>query len=96
MNYDHRTQAELTDECIARGGTNITPRRVRRIIEELIKQNYPIVSTPKGGYFYQEKEEEGLQCYRRLRKQGIRIMLRARNVLRNSRQGQQKLFDINI
>ena len=74
---------------------HMTPRRVRRVIESLIKEGYPIISTPKGGYCYGGKDLEALQCYRRLRRQGIRILLRARNVLRNNRIGQQRLlFDI--
>lgn len=82
----------ITNQYIRLNGGNISCREVRRIIRELIEEGYPIVSTPEGGYFNQEKEEEGLECYRRLRRQGIRILLRARNVLRNSRTNQQELF----
>jgi hypothetical protein len=89
-----RTQYEITNEAIARGGVNITERQVRLILRELIANGHPILSSPLGGYYWQEKEEEGLRSYRRLRRQGIRILLRARNVLRNSRQDQQRLFDV--
>ena len=76
---------------------HITPRRVRRIIEELIEEGYPIISTPiyPGGYCWGGKEGEALECYKRLRRKGIKILLRARRILRNSRIGQQRLlFDI--
>jgi hypothetical protein len=73
----------------------VSCRQVRRIIEDLIEQGYPIVSTPSngGGYFWQDKPEEGLECYRRIRRQGIRLLLKARNILRNSRLNQMKMFD---
>lgn len=73
---------------------HITPRRVRRIIEELIEEGYPVISTPRepGGYCWKGANGEAIECYKRLRKKGIRILLRARNVLRNSRRGQQELF----
>jgi len=41
-----RTQAEITDECIARGGSNICERETRKILRELIDEGAPIISTP--------------------------------------------------
>ena len=78
-----RTQAEITDECIARGGVNITERQTRIILRELIDNGYPILSTPSGGYYWYETEEERKSCYKRLRHKGISILLRARNINRN-------------
>lgn len=78
-----RTQAEITDECIARGGINICDRETRRILRELIDDGYPILSTPNGGYFWYNTEEERLSCYKRLRRKGISILVRARNINRN-------------
>ena len=88
-------QHEIADEFTEIRNEHITPRRVRRIIEGLIEQGEPIISTPvdPGGYCWQGKEGEALECYRRLRKKGIRILLRARNVLRNSRRGQLEMFE---
>lgn len=78
-----RTQAQLTDECIARGGVNICERETRRILRELIDDGYPILSTPNGGYFWYNIEEERKSCYHRLRHKGISILLRARRVNKN-------------
>ena len=78
-----RTQAQITDECIARGGVNITERQTRIILRELIDEGYPILSTPAGGYYWYETEAERLECYKRLRHKGISILLRARNINRN-------------
>ena len=77
------TQAEITDECITRGGVNITERQTRVILRELIDEGYPILSTPAGGYYWYDTEEERLSCYKRLRHKGISILLRARNINRN-------------
>ena len=87
-------QYEIAERYAMRRNENITPRRVRIIIEELIKTGFPIISNPHspGGYCYGGKDGEALQCYCRLRRQGIRILLRARNVLRNSRRGQLDIF----
>ena len=92
------TQYDIADEYIIRQGIGITPRRVRRIIEKLVKDGYPIISSPggvegNGGYCWYGKDGEALRCYKRLRSKGIKILLRARYILRNSRQEQQKLFD---
>ena len=88
-------QYKIAERYTMRRNEGIAPRRVRRIIEELIKDGYPIISNPNrpGGYCWGGKDTEALQCYRRLRRQGIRIMLRARNVLRNSRRRQLDIFE---
>ena len=78
-----RTQAEITDECIARGGINITERQTRIILRELIDNGAPIISTPAGGYYWYDTEEERLSCYKRLRHKGISILVRARRMNRN-------------
>jgi len=80
---NRRTQYQITDECIARGGINITERQTRIILRELIDEGYPILSTPAGGYYWYETESERLECYKRLRHKGISILLRARNINRN-------------
>jgi len=90
------SQHEIVNEFILRRNENITPRRVRRIIEELIEQGEPIISTPHspGGYSYGGAEGEAIQCYKRLRRKGIRVLLRARRILRNerNRRGQLEMF----
>jgi len=86
-------QYKIAERYTMRRNEGIAPRRVRMIIEELIKEGYPIISTPKGGYCYGGENGEALECYKRLRRQGIQIMLRARNVLRNSRRGQLSLLE---
>jgi len=78
-----RTQYQITDECIARGGVNITERQTRIILRELIDDGAPIISTPAGGYHWYETEAERKACYKRLRHKGISILLRARNINRN-------------
>ena len=78
-----RTQAQITDECIARSGVNISERQTRIILRELIDEGYPILSTPAGGYHWYETEAERIECYKRLRHKGISILLRARNINRN-------------
>ena len=78
-----RTQQQITDECLAMGGTNITERTTRVILRELIDNGAPIISTPRGGYYWYENEAERLECYRELRHKGISILLRARNMNRN-------------
>ena len=78
-----RTQAEITDECIARGDTSISERMTRRILRELIDNGAPIISTPKGGYHWYSCEAERIECYKRLRHKGISILVRARRMNRN-------------
>ena len=93
---DTINQHEIAERYMIIRNEHITPRRVRRIIEGLIEQGEPIISTPHqpGGYCYCGGENEAIQCYRRLRRKGIRILLRARRILRNerNRKGQQSLF----
>ncbi len=89
-------QHEIVDEFMETREEYITPRRVRRVIEELIKNGEPIISTPHtpGGYCYKGGTGEAIECVNRLRRKGVKILLRARRILRNSRRGQQELFDI--
>jgi len=90
-------QHDIAAEFMGIREGHMTPRRVRRIIESLIEEGYPIISTPiePGGYCWGGREGEALECYKRLRRKGIKILIRARRILRNSRIGQQRLlFDI--
>ena len=80
---NRRTQYQITEECIARGGTNINERMTRRILRELIDNGAPIVSTPKGGYHWYNTEAERIECYERLRHKGVSILVRARRMNRN-------------
>jgi len=94
---DTINQHDIAAEFMEMRKEHITPRRVRRIIEELIEEGYPIISTPHnpGGYCWGGKEGEALECYKRLRRKGIKILVRARRILRNNKIGQQRLlFDI--
>ena len=72
----------------------INARTVRRMIEELIRLGNPIISSPvkPGGYAWGGSDGEALQCYKRSRRKGIRILLRARRILRNSERGQMKIW----
>lgn len=74
----------------------ISSRSVRRIIEGLIEEGYPIISTPiePGGYCFEGADGEALECYKRLRRKGLKILKRARCVLRNKYKGQLNLFEI--
>ena len=78
-------QHEIADECMLRTAEHITARAVRRIIEGLIEDGYPIISTPHspGGYCWGSKDDEALECYKRLRRKGIKVLVRARKVYRN-------------
>ena len=97
-----RTQAEITDECIARGGVNICEREVRRIFVELINEGALIIGTPNGGYYWAETEDEIIECVNRLRKKACKIFIRARRLKRNwllekarrSRQEQLSLLEV--
>lgn len=73
---------------------DISCRQVRNIIADLIKKGYPIISTPKmkGGYCWQGKEEEGLECYKRIQRQAVKLFLKARKIRANSRMGQLDIF----
>lgn len=93
------TQAQITDECISRGGTNISDRETRRVLRELIDEGAPIISTPRGGYYWYNAEEERKSCYKRLRHKGISILVRARRVNKNclaekARRGRQEQLEI--
>lgn len=90
---DTISQHEITDEYIARYGENITARKVRRVIESLIEQGEPIISTPHnpGGYCYGGAGNEVMECVKRLRRKGIKILLRARRLKKNSQRGQLTL-----
>ena len=87
-------QHDIAAEFMEARNEHMTPRRVRRIIEELIERGYPIISTPidPGGYCWGGADGEALECYKRLRKKGIKILIRARWILRNSKRGQGELF----
>lgn len=88
-------QHDIALEFMEIRNEHMSPRRVRRIIEELIEEGYPVISTPHnpgGGYCWGGKTGEALECYKRLRRKGIKVLLRARYILRNSRRGQQELF----
>lgn len=90
-------QHEIAAEFIEARNEHMTPRRVRRIIEELIEEGYPIISTPhhpNGGYCWGGNPGEALECYKRLRRKGLKILKRARQTLRNSYKGQLSLFEI--
>ena len=94
---DTINQHEIADEFMEARNENMTPRRARNIIEELIEEGYPIISTPhypNGGYCWGGGPGEALECYKRLRKKGIKILLRARYILRNKYKGQLRLFEI--
>ena len=87
------SQHDIANEYMLRCNEPITARRVRRVIEELIEQGEPILSTPHnpGGYCFGGADNEVIQCVQRLRRKGIKILLRARRLKRNSQRGQLKL-----
>lgn len=73
--------------------SRIDPRQVRKAIASLIKQGYPIISTPKngGGYCWMNRGEEGLECAKRIKRQAVKLFLKARQIRENSRVGQLSL-----
>ena len=91
-------QHRIAEEYMWRTNEHITPRTVRKVIESLIEQGYPILSTPHepGGYCWGGGDGEALECYRRLRRKAIKEMLRARWTLRNyrNRRGQLSLMEV--
>ena len=91
-------QYDIADDYTRRLNEHITPRTVRKVIESLIEQGYPILSTPPepGGYCWGGSAGEVLQCYRRLRRKALKEMLRARWTLRNyrNRRGQLSLMEV--
>lgn len=88
-------QHDIAAEFMSKREEHISPRKVRKIIEELIEEGYPIISTPvdPGGYAWIGGPGEALECYKRLRKKGIKILIRARRILRNSQRGQLKIWE---
>ena len=83
---DTINQHDIAAEFMEARNEKMTPRRVRKIIEELIEEGYPIISTPhhpNGGYCWGSREEEIIECVNRLRRKGIKILLRARRIKRN-------------
>ena len=95
---DTINQHEIAAEFMEARNEHMAGRQVRRIIEELIEEGYPIISTPQhhpnGGYAWEGAEGEALECYKRLRRKGIKILIRARRILRNSERGQLKIWNI--
>jgi len=89
-------QHDIAYEYYTRLNEPITARGVRKVIEELIEQGEPILSTPHnpGGYCYGGEGNEVIQCVKRLRRKGIKILLRARRLKRNSQRGQLKLMEV--
>ncbi len=89
-------QHKITAEINKRVGVDdfINPRTVRNMIENLIKNGSPIISSPHspGGYCWGGGEGEALECVNRLRRKGIKILLRARWTKRNIKRGQGRLF----
>ena len=80
------TQYDIADEYMIRQGIEITPRRVRRIIEGLIKKGYPVISTPhqpNPGYCWFTYDSERVECIQRLRRKAAKIFIRARRINRN-------------
>ena len=93
---DTINQHEIAAEFMEARNEKMTPRRVRKIIEELIEEGYPIISTPhspNGGYCWSGAEGEAIECYNRLRRKGIKILLRARWTKRNIKRGQLKIWN---
>jgi len=91
---DTINQHTIAEEYMSRYNENMTARGVRKVIESLIEQGEPIISTPHnpgGGYCYRGQPGEATECIDRLRRKGIRILLRARRLKRNSQRGQLKL-----
>ena len=83
---DTITQYDIADEYIVRQGRHMTPRRVRRIIEKLIKDGYPILSSPhypNAGYCWFTYDSERVECIQRLRRKAAKIFIRARRINRN-------------
>jgi len=82
---DTINQHDIAAEFMEMRKEHITPRRVRRIIEELIKEGYPVISTPifPGGYCWGTQEDEVIECVDRLRGKAAKIFIRARRIKKN-------------
>jgi hypothetical protein len=96
---DTINQHEIAKEYDERRNEKISPRMIRRIIEEMIEHGYPIISTPgsitgKGGYCWEGQAGEALECYKRLRQKAAKEFKRARHTLKNIYKGQLSLFEI--
>ena len=100
------TQYDIADEYMIRQGIEITPRKVRRIIEGLIKKGYPVISTPhqpNPGYCWFTYDSERIECIQRLRRKAAKIFIRARRINRNcmavrdkrEKIEQKELFDLH-
>ncbi len=74
-------------------GEDISCRQIRKAIESLIKQGYPIISTPRngGGYCWIGNEQEGLECAKRIKRQAVKLFLKARKIRENSRVNQLQI-----
>ena len=57
-------QHDIAAEFMFEREERMTGRAVRKIIEKLIEEGAPIISTPvsPGGYCYQGKDDEYLEC----------------------------------
>ncbi len=79
------SQHDIANEYMLRCNEPITTRKVRRVIEELINQGEPILSTPHnpGGYCYGIQENETTECVNRLRRKAAKIFIRARRIKKN-------------
>ncbi len=96
---DTINQHEIAKEYDERQNKKISPRMVRRIIEDMIEHGYPIISTPgsitgKGGYCWEGRTGEALECSNRLRRKAAKEFKRARHTLINIYKGQLSLFEI--
>jgi len=100
------TQYDIADEYMIRQGIEISPRKVRRIIEGLIKKGYPVISTPhqpNPGYCWFTYDSERIECIQRLRRKAAKIFIRARRINRNcmavrdkrEKIEQKELFDLH-
>ena len=103
---DTITQYDITDEYIVRRGMEISPRKVRRIIEGLIEKGLPILSSPHyphAGYCWFTYDSERIECINRLRRKAAKIFIRARRINRNcmavrdkrEKIEQKELFEMN-
>jgi len=96
---DTINQHEIAKEYDEKRNEKISSRKVRRMIEDMIEQGYPIISTPgsitgKGGYCWGGRTGEALECYKRLRRKAAKEFKRARHTLKNIYKGQLNLFEI--